>query len=231
MVNFIWVKIKSYIRDVFNRIFFARLSYAQEGEDLIVDRLLESKQDGFYIEVGAHDPFRFSNTYLFYKKKWRGICIDPLPKAAKRFRKWRPRDKFIEMGVAQLPSKLTYFLFADGALNTFDAKIAARYSAGPSKLLGTKDVYVDSLANICAKNEVPKNIDFLSVDAEGLDLEILKSNDWEKYQPTVIIAEIMHHGLFSIETDETVKFLQSKGYGPLARTGQSVIFMRELGAR
>src|SRR5262249_8232028 len=80
--------------------YWMRQSYSQEGEDLILDRILDSKRTGFYIDVGCHHPFRFSNSYLFYRRGWQGICVDPLPEAKSSFRRYRPRDTFVETAVA-----------------------------------------------------------------------------------------------------------------------------------
>ena len=74
-------------------------SYSQEGEDLIINRLIDSKKNGFYIDIGAHHPFRFSNTYKFYKMGWNGINIDAMPGSMKLFREKRPRDINIECGI------------------------------------------------------------------------------------------------------------------------------------
>lgn len=79
---------------------FASKSYAQQGEDLILREILNYASTGFYVDVGAHHPFRFSNTYLFYKQGWRGINIDAMPGSMTLFHRFRPRDINIECGVA-----------------------------------------------------------------------------------------------------------------------------------
>ncbi len=74
----------------------ACLSYSQEGEDLILQRFFETKENGFYIDVGAHNPTRFSNTFIFYLKGWRGINIEPTPGSKTAFDSVRPKDLNIE---------------------------------------------------------------------------------------------------------------------------------------
>jgi len=71
---------------------YALKSYSQEGEDMILRRLFEKQLTGFYVDVGAHHPKRFSNTYFFYKQGWHGINIDAMPGSMKLFEKIRPRD-------------------------------------------------------------------------------------------------------------------------------------------
>ena len=80
---------------------YAKKSYSQEGEDLILQRFFEKQAVGFYVDVGAHHPRRYSNTYLFYKKGWSGINIDAMPNSMKRFDKYRPRDINIEKPISE----------------------------------------------------------------------------------------------------------------------------------
>lgn len=88
-----------HIRNLYITHFHTK-SYAIQGEDLILRELFEYAKSGFYVDVGAHHPFRFSNTYLFYKVGWRGLNIDAMPNSMKLFNRFRPRDINIECGVA-----------------------------------------------------------------------------------------------------------------------------------
>lgn len=205
-----------------------RFSYAQEGEDLALDRLLEHKLNGFYVEVGCHHPFRFSNTYFFYKRGWRGVCIDPLPGTVKEFKKWRPRDQVLEVGVSQKPGAMLYYMFNEPALNTFDKAIAdQRDGVRGYKLENTVSIPTKSLSSILDSMALPGQIDFFSVDVEGLDLEVLKSNNWVKYRPKIIVAEALTANLIGLETDVIAKYLMEQGYTPAIKTGCSVIFVGE----
>jgi FkbM family methyltransferase len=202
-----------------------RFSYAQEGEDLALDRLLEHKRNGFYIEVGCHHPIRFSNTYFFYKRGWSGVCIDPLPGTAKQFKRWRPRDQVAEVGVSQNPGTLLYYMFNEPALNTFDMTLAEqRDGLNGYKLENKVSIPTKSLTEILDGMLLPGQIDFLSVDVEGLDLDVLKSNDWTKYRPAVIVAEALTASLIGIELDSIVGYLGIQGYRPVIKTGCSLIF-------
>lgn len=222
-------KLKNFLRSILNRYFgvftFRKSSYAQEGEDLVVERLLEGKRNGFYVEVGCHHPYRFSNTFLFYKKGWRGICIDPLPGTKSSFNKNRPRDLCIEMGVDEKFSKLTYYMFNEPALNTFDKSLADRRDGLKGYyIIGTTDIEVRPLADILKNiNNVP-DIDLLSIDVEGFDFQVLKSNDWKKFSPRIIIAECLTAELADIDSDPVAKYLTDLGYKIYAKTGNSIIF-------
>ena len=222
-------KLKTFSRKILPSTVFSRKSYSQEGEDLMVDRLLSGKRGGFYVEVGAHHPFRFSNTYFFYKKQWSGICIDPLPGIKKTFNIKRPRDLFLEVGVSASEGALEYFMFNEPALNTFDPDIANQRDGQKGyQIIESRKIKTLPLATIL-KNNVPQNqvIDLLSVDVEGLDLEVLKSNDWEQFRPRVVIVECLTALLDDIDSDPVYIFLKDKGYELYGKSGYSFIFILE----
>lgn len=206
---------------------YAKLSYAQEGEDLVAERYFGGKRDGFYIDIGCHHPVRFSNTYLFYKRGWRGICIDPLPGTRALFSKYRPRDTVIESGIAEKAGFLEYFQFDEPALNTFDPDVAAQKNANtPYKLLGSRRVPVNTLAETLKSVEahVSREIELMSIDTEGLDLDVLKSNDWQRIRPRLIIAECWNFDFNASKSDPVSMYLAEQGYKPYAVTGNSVFF-------
>lgn len=199
------------------------LSFAQEGEDCLLERLLAGKQDGFYVDVGAHHPQRFSNTYRFYLQGWRGINIDPLPGTKKRFDRLRPRDTTIECGIAERSGELLYYQFDEGAFNTFDEALARSRAAQP---IATTRVITLPLAQVLRQHgAVGQSIDFLSIDVEGLDLQVLRSNDWSQFRPTYVLAEVLDVAdLGSLCHSPVVAFMDTCGYRPIARTLNTVFF-------
>jgi hypothetical protein len=104
-------------------------SWSQEGEDMILRRLFEKKKTGFYVDVGAHHPKHFSNTYFFYRMGWNGINIDALPGTKKEFDKYRGRDINLELGVAKQEGILNYYVYNDHALNTFSVSLVEKRKA------------------------------------------------------------------------------------------------------
>ena len=187
-------KVYIYIKNVFR--LYATKSFSQEGEDLLLKRIFEHKKNGFYIDVGAHHPFRFSNTYLFYKKGWKGINLDAMPNSMKIFEKYRPRDINLEIPVGKDGEKLVYYIFNEPALNTFDKnRIEAIVSKSVYTLIREMEIQIRSLKSILDEY-LPKgqNIDFMSIDVEGLDFEVLKSNDWKKYRPEILLVESLGGG-------------------------------------
>jgi len=204
------------------------LCYGQDGEDLILNRLLEGKRTGFYVDVGAHHPMRFSNTYLFYKRGWNGINIDAMPGSMVSFNRIRPRDINIECGVASQRGILTYYCFDEPALNTFDRAEAELKNSPPYRILKTVEVAVDRLEAIIDKYLPPgQQIDFLNVDVEGKDEEVLRSNDWKRYRPRFILAETLRGDILNMAKCPIVQFLQTVGYRPVSKAYNTSFFARE----
>jgi FkbM family methyltransferase len=203
--------------------------YGQDGEDLILNRLLEGQTIGFYVDVGAHHPVRFSNTYLFYQRGWRGINIDAMPGSMKKFKKVRSRDINIECGVAGTVGKLMYHQFNEPALNTFDVNEAEHKNKPPYQMTGTVEVAVERLDALLARY-LPsgQQIDFLSVDVEGKDEEVLRSNDWSRYRPRFILAETLRTDMLDMGKCPVVQFLRSVGYKPVGKAYNTSFFALEV---
>lgn len=205
------------------------LCYGQDGEDLILNRLLEGQALGFYVDVGAHHPVRFSNTYLFYQRGWRGINIDAMPGSMKKFSKVRPRDINIECGVAGAAGKLMYHRFNEPALNTFDANEAGHKNKPPYQMIETIEVGVERLDALLTRYmPAGQQIDFLSVDVEGKDEEVLRSNDWSRYRPRFILAETLRTDMLSMGGCPVVQFLRSMGYRPVGKAYNTSFFALEV---
>lgn len=201
--------------------------YSQDGEDLVLDRLLEGQQSGFFVDVGAHHPVRFSNTYLFYRRGWRGINIDAQPGSMKKFRKVRPRDINIECGVAGESGRLLYYRFNEPALNTFEAAEAELKNRPPYKLLDQIEVEVQRLDVLLARHlPAGQSIDFMSVDVEGKDYEVLSSNDWTLYRPTYVLAETLHTDMVDLSSSPIVALMSGVGYRPIAKVYNTTFFKR-----
>jgi FkbM family methyltransferase len=204
----------------------AVLSYSQEGEDLILQRIFATRQNGFYVDVGAHHPRRFSNTYNFYRRGWRGLNIDAMPGSMKDFDRVRPRDINLEMGIASARGAMRFFMFNDPALNTFDAGLAASRNQGQYRIIGEIDVPTDTLANVLGTQLPPDTrIDFLSVDVEGLDLPVLESNDWDRFRPECICVEHSVPDLLELPNEPLYRLLRPLGYSLYAKTANTLIFL------
>lgn len=198
-----------------------QISFSQEGEDCILARIFEGKQKGFYVDVGAHHPQRFSNTYRFYLKGWQGINIDAMPGSMELFKQLRPKDINLEAAISDSAQVLTYYMFNEPALNSFSADIAAsRVASTRRQLLGKRSIKTQTLAEVLDCHLPPgQKIDFLSIDVEGLDYQILLSNDWQKYRPQVVLVEELKTSLAALESGSKIAFLmQQNGYELIAKT-------------
>lgn len=205
---------------------YAIKSYSQEGEDMILRRMFGSQTKGFYVDVGAHHPKRFSNTYFFYRKRWCGINIDAMPGSMKLFRRIRPRDVNIEKPISSRKQVLTYFAFNEPALNGFSKEISeARDGLNNYRIEFIKDIESYTLEEILDNNLSPnEKIDFLSIDVEGLDFDVIKSINLTKYRPRVILVEILGSSLLDIQKDPIYTLLINEDYVLYAKAVNTVVF-------
>ncbi|MEI7737020.1 MAG: FkbM family methyltransferase, partial [Ferruginibacter sp.] len=169
-----------------------------------------------------------SNTFKFYQLGWNGINIDPLPGSKALFDEKRPLDTNIEAGILNRNGEtLTYYMFQDAAYNTFDETVAAERQLPSSDcmLLEKKQIPCYRLADVLDKH-LPKNtsIDFLTIDVEGMDLEVLQSNNWVIYRPCFIVAESLSTRLAEEFNAPIAVFLQQQGYELIAKTANSLLF-------
>ncbi len=193
---------------------------------MILRRLFEGRKVGFYVDVGAHHPKRFSNTFLFYKKGWRGINIDAMPGSMRLFNKWRARDINLEIGVAYKSDTSDYYIFNEPALNGFSADLS-RMREQASDSYHVKEVIkvkVYPLREILARHLGINQIDFLSVDVEGLDLQVLQSNDWSQYRPSFVLVEILKSSLHDLGNDPIVQFMAKHDYVIYAKQVNTAFF-------
>lgn len=208
---------------------YGRLSYSQEGEDLVLARLFEGQSSGVYVDVGAHHPFRFSNTCLLHKRGWHGINIDALPGSMAPFNRVRPGDVNLELGIGTLAGELDFYVFEETALNTFDVKLATERQASGWPLTETKKVQCFPLSQVLER-ELPRlgtnSFDLLTVDVEGLDIEVLRSNDWTRFRPRALVVEVLDQDLSSVTTSEIGAYCKQLGYKPFAKLHHSIVFLR-----
>lgn len=203
-----------------------KIFYSQEGEDIILERVFDGKQHGFYVDIGSHHPIRFSNTHAFYLKGWQGLNIDATPGSMTPFREIRKRDINVELGVSPEAGEMTYYIMNEPALNTFSKeRVDFLESTTPYRLKKTELVQTKTLAQIM-KEYVPagQEIDFLTIDVEGLDYEILLTNDWEKFRPHIILAEDLNGSLENMSASRTHVFLKSKGYELFSKTFNTIFY-------
>jgi FkbM family methyltransferase len=193
---------------------------------MVLKRIFSNQTNGFYIDVGAHHPKRFSNTYFFYKKKWKGINIDALPGSMKLFNKLRPRDINLELGVGKKEEELNYYMFNEPALNSFSKELSEKRDRAQDSyfIKNIIKVEVKPLNKILDEHLTSSGIDFLNVDVEGLDLDVLKSNDWSKYRPKFVLVEILGSSLQDIDRDPIFQLMKKYNYIFFSKQVNTVFF-------
>lgn len=175
------------------------ISYAQNGEDVILKRIFFDQAEGFYIDIGANDPVILSLTKHFSDRGWRGINVEPGIGAFQRLTQHRSRDINLNVGVAAVPGTLTFFQCPwNEALSTFSASQAGEYRAAGQEIR-ERQVPVRTLNSIC-EEFVTGTIDFLSIDVEGFERQVLEGFDLRKWRPRVILIEATRPGT-SISTN------------------------------
>ncbi|HEV3030942.1 MAG TPA: FkbM family methyltransferase [Polyangia bacterium] len=209
-------------------------SYAQQGEDLVVENVLDAigvKGPITYLDVGAFDPVLDSNTFAFYEAGGHGLLVEPNPAKIDRLRNVRPRDKTLNVGVglSAEPTTGDYYVIGGpsaGLLNTFskeDAEDVQTKSHGQhfiEKVLKLPLVNINTLM----REQLAGAPTFLSIDTEGLDLGILKTMDFDRYRPDVICVETMEVGGDAVSVD-ILRLLESKRYSARGATFVNTIFV------
>ena len=164
------------------------VSYAQNAEDVVLWRGLHGTSRGFYVDVGAAHPTYHSVTRLFYERGWRGVNVEPHPEFFALLCAERQRDVNLRLGVGAREGVLTYY--EDPSLpgnSTFDGRLAEHYRAQGVELR-ERTVEVTTLAAICERH-VEGSIDFLKIDAEGFEREVLAGADFQRFRPRVLVIE------------------------------------------
>lgn len=188
-------------------------SFSQKGEDLLIERFLEGYK-GMYVDIGANDPHRFSNTKRFYLRGWRGINIEPNPINYKKFQRDRPGDININCGIGTSNRTMTFYVMFPDTLSTFSDHIRDELVSQGYVNERKLRIPIKPLADVLDTYSRGKKIDFFSIDTEGYDFNVLQSNDWEKFRPKVICLE-SGIGRTNVQNE---KFLFRKGYRRVAQT-------------
>jgi FkbM family methyltransferase len=206
------------------RFFRGNRFYGQTAEDAILQKLLP-QTNGFYIDIGAGKPKSGSNTQIFYLRGgWHGILIDPIPRNARILRLLRPKDLVLETLVGSGIGPINFWEFDPYEYSTVVQSVADRVL-----LIDGVRLKSVSQVSICSLEEVTKNFEFLtptllSIDCEGFDLEVLESNDWNRFRPTVICVEEWDFK-FGAEEGQIGAYLHNLNYKRFAFTGLSSIFV------
>lgn len=212
---------------------FQQCSYSQDGEDVVLSAYYEDKNYiGFYVDIGAMHPFRFSNTQLFYERGWMGMNIDANPATMSNFSAHRPRDINLEFAISDKKEEVPFYIFCEPALSTLSperAKLLVEKGWGQERV----DIVPAMPINEILDMYLPRNqhIDFINIDVESFELKILSNFNFKKFSPDFFLVE----ELLQFDCDYTScgqsdihKVLFSEGYIAIAKTRRTVVYARKL---
>jgi len=205
-----------------NNFFNKKESYSMDKEDLVIKEYFKSKNKGFYVDVGCYHPLQRNNTMLLYQKGWRGINIDISDFSIKLFKFLRPDDFNLNLAVSNKEGEIDMFfqkkLSQLSTIKENRAKIAFQGNILDKKILSKR------LTSILDESKYKdQKIDFLNIDVEGADFEVLQSLNLNKYSPELICIEVIEKDL---ESSDVFNFLYKNSYKKIWSGVFSHIFQR-----
>ncbi len=220
LTNYIYYHHKDYKHHQYGEI-----SFSQEGEDMVLRRLFPFKTEGFYVDIGAHHPSFCSNTKHFYNLGWNGINIEPIPGTKKIFDEERPRDINLEISISERKEEVNFHVFNPSLMNTIsNEQMTENQQHEWCTFIETLKIKSLTLAEVLdtylTKDQV---IDFMSIDVENAEIQVLKSNDW-KYSPKIIVIEINGIEINEVYDSAVYLFLVERGYTFFSKIGNSYFF-------
>ena len=167
---------------------YTKKSYSISNVDLVIDRMFANINNGIYVDVGCNHPIKFNNTYLLYKRGWKGINVDFDSKSIEEFKKYRPKDYSIKKIVSNdEETKDIYIYHEKSAINTLSKDLVDYRETKPKEIRKEKSTTLGKI--IDASPFKGKKINLISIDIENHEYETLKNFDFDKYKADVIVTE------------------------------------------
>jgi FkbM family methyltransferase len=210
-----------------------RVSFAQGGEDLLLFGLfwLLGVERPTYLDIGTNDPVVLNNTYFFYQRGSRGVCVEPNPALLEKIKARRPGDECVGVGIGiGAESEADFYVLSDSVNSTFSRKAAEQQAADRKqkieRVIRVPLWRTSKIIETCFATKAP---DLVSLDTESLDLTILKDFDFIKHRPMVFCVETLEHLGEGQErkNDQIVELMRGNGYMVYADTHINSIFVDE----
>ena len=198
---------------IFKKNKYRKISYSYGSVDLLLEHIFKNQSHGFYIDIGCQHPVMNNNTYLLYKKGWNGINIDLDKKNIDLFNFYRKRDLNLNFAISSQEGERDLFFYHDkSAINTVEKSVANYQRAQVKEIKKVKTKTLNSIIENSKFNNL--TIDFVSIDVEGHELDVIKGFDLKKYKPKVVIIEFLDLSLKKLEIKNlNIKnFLKSEIY-------------------
>jgi FkbM family methyltransferase len=211
------------------------ISYAQNFEDVLLTRAFPGAQ-GFYVDVGANDPDVDSVSRAFYERGWSGINIEPLAKQHARLVERRPRDVNLKIAVGDAEGEITFYAIRQWhGFSTTDPAIVAQHRADKLKIKEER-VPMRRLAAVLDEHAAGRAIDFMKIDVEGTELQVLRGADLKRHRPKILVVEAKMPVTFAMvdrpdevrdRTLEYAEFLDPFGYRVIYHDGLNAFFLAD----
>ena len=215
---------------------YVKKSYSISNVDLIIDRMFSNLDNGIYIDVGCNHPIKFNNTYLLYKRGWKGINIDLDSKSIKEFKKFRPHDYNAQKIVSNDEEEKEIFIYHErSAINTLSKELVDYRKTKPKKIFKEKSTTLNKIIEQSPfRNE---KINLISIDIENHEYEALENFNFNKYKVDTIVAEwtditqkkleIYNQSLEFIQSSKMYKLLTKNNYKLINWVNSDLIFIRK----
>ena len=198
-----------------------KISFSLTSIDLLISYIFRNKKKGIFIDIGCNHPVYNNNTYLLYKKGWRGINIDLDEKSINLFNTFRKSDLNIKQAISSKAEEVDlYFYHNKSPINTINKDLVNFHKTKPKQI---KKINTKTLNSIIMKTPFAnEKIDFMNIDVEGHELDVLKGFDLIKFSPTIIVIEyldlnvkkleITNFNLQNIINSEIYKYMINNNY-------------------
>lgn len=208
--------------------------YAQFGEDQFLAHLFAGDQKGIYVDVGAHHPFRYSNTAYLYTKGWSGVNIDAEEQAIDMLKRYRANDiNLCEVIGDEDGKEVSLTRFVDHAVTSADPEHVARWEQSGAKIVAHEKRQLRRLGTLLEEYldiiSPDRKIDYMNIDVEGMTLQVLRSNDWDKFAPRIVSAEVegAYETLEDMLASEVCSYMKNLEYNVIAAMGPTIFFKRK----
>ena len=190
-------KIINYISILKRKYKYKKTSYSFNGVDLIIDYIFKNKKNGFYLDVGAQHPVSNNNTYLLFKKGWNGINIDLDKKNIDLFKIARPKDINLNYAISDVKKEVDLFFYHESSpINTLSKNVSSFQKA---KVKEIKKIQTKVLNDVLNDINLQNHIDYMNIDVEGYEDQVLKGFNIQKFKPSVVSIEYLDLNMKKLE--------------------------------
>ena len=204
---------------------YSKKSFSISSVDLILERIFSNFKDGIYLDIGCNHPIKYNNTYLLFKKGWKGINVDLDNDSIKQFNLMRRNDHNVNELITSKDNeeKDLYFYHRRSAINTISKDLAEKRQTKPINIKKLKGLSINTIIEESPfKN---KKINLLSIDIENYEYEALKEFNFNKYNIDVIVSEVtdLDSSTLELHNNSLEKITESKIYNLLTRNNYKLI--------